>query len=142
MRTLPLPASLLAALAAASASAHHSWSAEYDVSRSTSMSGTVARVLFRNPHSALVVDVATENGRQERWTVEWASPQRLRDRGITEGTVRVGETLLITGNPHRDDKVRSVRALSLHRQDGTEVGGSAPEGEPGSRPGVPSASRR
>ena len=108
--------------------AHHSWSTHYDLSRSTSVSGTLGRIIFRNPHSALVLNVNTENGRQELWTVEWASPQRLRERGVTERTLRVGDTLFVSGNPHRDAKVKSVRALSVRRDDGTEVGNDEPAG--------------
>jgi hypothetical protein len=90
------------------------------------VSGTVARVLLRNPHSALVVNVMNaDNGRLERWTVEWASPQRLRDRGVTERTLRAGEAVLVTGNPHRDAKVKSLRAVSVRRGDGSEVGSDA-----------------
>jgi hypothetical protein len=125
MKITSLKASLLAAagLAVSSASAHHSWSTEYDLSRSTSMSATVTRVLFRSPHSALHLDVSTEDGDQERWTAHWGSPQRLRERGIAEGTVRVGDVLLVTGNPHRDPTVREVRVVSLRRaSDGTEIG--------------------
>jgi len=118
-----------AVCAANQAAAHHSWSAEYDVSRSTYISGTVTRVQLRNPHSAVVLSVTAENGRQERWTVEWANPQRLRERGVTAQTLRVGDELLVTGNPHRDADVRSLRALSVRRSsDGTELGGDRPTG--------------
>ena len=133
MKTLsPTTLVLLGAAAACEASpaaAHHSWSAEYDVSRSTYISGSVSRVLLRNPHSSLVLNVSTENGRTERWIVEWASPQRLRDRGVTAQTLRVGDALLVTGNPHRDADVRSLRALSVRRSsDGMDVGGDRPTG--------------
>ncbi len=110
-------------LVAAQATAHHSWSAQYDVSRSASISGTISRVMLRNPHSALVLNVTAGNGGQERWTVEWASPQRLSERGITATTLRVGTHLFVSGNPHRDSKVKSLRALSVRRaDDGTELG--------------------
>ena len=55
----------VAGLATSAASAHHSWSAEYDVGRSTSISGTLARVMLRNPHSALVLNV-TDRQRTSR----------------------------------------------------------------------------
>ena len=120
--TTTLLLAAIAGLAASSVAAHHSWSTHYDLSRSTSVSGTLRRVIFRNPHSALVLHVKTENGREEQWTVEWGSPQRLRERGVTEGTLRVGDSLFVTGNPHRDAETKSVRALSVRREDGTEVG--------------------
>jgi hypothetical protein len=112
-----------AVLAMSPVSAHHSWSTEYDLSRSTSMSGTVTRVMFQSPHSALLLEVATADGGEERWTAHWGSPQRLRERGITEGTVRAGDVLLVTGNPHRDPEVKEVRVVSLRRaKDGSEIG--------------------
>lgn len=121
-----MPALLLAVTAvcaASQAAAHHSWSAEYDLSRSTYISGTVTRVQLRNPHSSIVLSVSAENGRQERWVVEWANPQRLRERGVTAQTLRAGDELLVTGNPHRDADVRSLRALSVRRSsDGAELG--------------------
>ena len=119
MRTISAASLILAGLAPASA--HHSWSAEYDLSRSTFVSGTVTRVQFRNPHSALTL-LENEDGREQRWTVEWASPQRLRDRGVTSENLRVGDELLVTGNPHRDEKVRSLRAVSVRASDGAEIG--------------------
>jgi hypothetical protein len=104
-----------------SAAAHHSWAADYDLSRSTTITGTVSRVMFRNPHSAVMLYVEDDNGRRELWTVEWGSPQRLRERGVTERTLRQGDELLVTGNPHRNAKTRSLRALSVRGPDGNEV---------------------
>jgi hypothetical protein len=116
------------ALAAEQAPAHHSWSADYDLSRSAHVSGSITRVLIRNPHSAIILAVTTQKGRPEQWTVEWASPQRLRDRGVTAADLRVGDELFVTGNPHRDAKVKSLRALSVRRAgDGGEIG-AAPSG--------------
>jgi hypothetical protein len=114
-----------AGLAAGSTAAHHSWSAEYDLARSTYLNGTVSRVLLRNPHSALELNVEAEDGRRERWTVEWASPQRLRERGVTQETLRSGDSVFVTGNPHRDPKVRSVRATSVRDGEGQEIGSPA-----------------
>jgi hypothetical protein len=111
----------LASAAANRVAAHHSWSADYDVSRSISISGTLVRVTIRNPHSALVLNV-NDGERQERWVAEWGSPQRLRDRGITTESLRVGDELFVTGNPSRDPKERSLHALSVRGRDGAELG--------------------
>jgi hypothetical protein len=107
---------LLAALAfAVPAAAHHSWSASYDLAQSTRISGVVSQVRYQSPHSALLVDVETAEGRTERWTVEWASPSRLRERGITEHTIRGGDYLMIDGNPHRNPAEKSLRLERLRR---------------------------
>jgi hypothetical protein len=34
--------------------------------------------------------------------------------------------LFVSGNPHRDAKTKSVRALSVRRDDGSEVGNDEP----------------
>jgi hypothetical protein len=126
-----MPSLLLAATAvcaASQAAAHHSWSAEYDLSRSTYISGTVTRVLLRNPHSSIVLSVRAENGRQERWVVGGRTPT-AGERGVTAQTLRAGDEVLVTGNPHRDADARSLRALSVRRSsDGTELGGDRPTG--------------
>jgi hypothetical protein len=107
---------LFAALALAlPAAAHHSWSASYDLAQSTRISGVVSRVLYQSPHSALLVDVETTQGGTERWTVEWASPSRLRERGVTEHTIRGGDHVMIDGNPHRNPATKSLRLERLLR---------------------------
>jgi hypothetical protein len=122
-KTHAATAALLLAAGSSLAFAHHSWSADYDVGRSTHISGTVTRYSLRNPHSAVFLSVTAADGRQEHSTVEWGSPQRLRERGITDATLRVGDELLVTGHPHRDPRVKFVRALPVRRAaDGAEIG--------------------
>jgi hypothetical protein len=107
---------LLATVALGSpAAAHHSWSASYDLARSTRINGVVSQVRYQSPHSALMIDVETAEGRTERWTVEWASPSRLRERGVTESTIRGGDHLIIDGNPHREPATKSLRLERLLR---------------------------
>jgi hypothetical protein len=105
----------LLALAAVPAAAHHSWSGSYDLSRSERIEGVVARVAYQSPHSAIHLDVKTQAGGVERWTAEWGSPTRLRERGVTEKTIRPGDAVLIHGNPNRDPAVRSLRLERLRR---------------------------
>jgi Family of unknown function (DUF6152) len=112
----------LVALASAGADAHHSWSADYDLAQSKRLVGTIARVQFQNPHSAIMLDVETPDERVERWRLEWGSPQRLRERGVREGTLKAGDRLTVTGNPHRQDGEKSLRVESLRRMsDGLEL---------------------
>ena len=66
----------------------------------------------------MLVDVEMPTSRTERWTVEWASPSRLRERGVTEHTIRRGDYVMIDGNPHRDPAAKSLRLERLRRADG------------------------
>ena len=104
-------------IAAPAAHAHHSWSNDYDLSRSTVISGTVARFVYQNPHSSIVIDVLDPNGKRERWTAGWGSPQRLRERGIDAQWLRAGDPVYVIGNPHRNEKTRALRVQSLQRLD-------------------------
>jgi hypothetical protein len=124
MKLLPTAWTLGATFAlCAPAHGHHSWSANYDLSESRRISGTIARVIFQSPHVAIVIDVETESGRQERWKVEWGSPQRLRERGVTDRTLRPGDRVWVTGHPHRNPTTKSLHVESLHRpSDGLQVG--------------------
>jgi hypothetical protein len=97
------------------AHAHHSWATDYDLNRSTVITGTVARFAFQNPHSTVVIDVVTADGKRERWTAGWGSPQRLRDRGIDAAWLRAGDEVYVVGNPHRNERTRALRVESLQR---------------------------
>lgn len=106
------------------AHAHHSWTANYDLSQSARIYGTVLRVIFRSPHVALVVEVENEQGRFEQWTVEWGNPRGLRERGVDARTIKPGDKLLVSGNPHRETSTRSLHLQSLRRtSDGLRLSG-------------------
>jgi uncharacterized protein DUF6152 len=111
-----------AALAATPLRAHHSWSTNYDLTETKRIYGTVDRVIFQSPHSAILIDVETDDGRSERWRVEWGSPGRLRERGVDEHTLRAGDEVAISGHPHRDPATKSLHFESLVRaSDGLQL---------------------
>jgi hypothetical protein len=113
---------IAASVLSAATPAHHSWSTHYDLTQSRQIYGTVAQVVLKSPHAAIMLDVDTDDGRSERWRIEWASPSRLHDRGVTAKTLRAGERLSVTGHPHRDEETKSLHAESVRRMsDGREL---------------------
>ncbi len=80
--------------------AHHA--SYFDPERIVTVSGTVARFEWTNPHAFLFVDAETAEGRVERWMVEGRSPNQLMRTGWTRQTIRPGETITVTGRPPRD----------------------------------------
>ena len=64
----------------ASAIAHHSFSAEFDVSKPVKVSGKVTSVRWSNPHAWIYIDVETD-GKVVNWAFETATANALYRRG-------------------------------------------------------------
>lgn len=113
---------------AAPALAHHSFSATYDESRQMEIEGTLVQFMFRNPHSWVHVLAEDENGEMQRWAVEWGGAGTLARQGVNRDTLRIGDRVLIIGNPGRNPIDHRIRMQTLHRpSDDFDWGTSAGE---------------
>jgi len=89
---LPLfGAVVLAFQLSSTASAHHSFAAQYDSSKPIQMRGTVTRVEWTNPHARVYIDVRDDSGQIANWNFEMASPNILVRNGWKQNTVKVGD---------------------------------------------------
>ncbi|HTI41046.1 MAG TPA: DUF6152 family protein [Vicinamibacterales bacterium] len=79
------------------ASAHHSFAAQYDSSKPVQMSGTVTKVEWTNPHARLYIDVRDDSGQTANWNFEMASPNILVRNGWKQNTVKVGDRITVSG---------------------------------------------
>jgi hypothetical protein len=79
------------------ASAHHSFSAQYDSSKPVQMSGTVTKVEWTNPHARLYIDVRDDSGQTANWNFEMASPNILVRNGWKQNTVKIGDRITVSG---------------------------------------------
>jgi Family of unknown function (DUF6152) len=79
--------------------AHHSFMGEYDLSKPVSLTGTVTRVEWANPHISFEIDVRDKTGTVTHWTLEAASPTALVGRGWTATTLRVGAVVTVQAFP-------------------------------------------
>src|SRR5262245_522901 len=61
--------------------AHHS-AVLFDLSKTFTLSGTITKVDWRNPHVAIFVDVKRESGDVEAWAFETGAPSWFRGRGF------------------------------------------------------------
>src|SRR5262245_45384816 len=79
------------------ASAHHNMTALFDFNDRVTLTGTLTKVDWRNPHTYLFVDVKNAKGAVESWSAEGPSPSwfRIRDIGKTdfEGSLSTSLTL-------------------------------------------------
>jgi len=93
--TLKAAAGLL--LAAMPTLAHHSFMAEYDESRLITLSGTVTKVYWKNPHVTFDLDVKDERGKVTNWELELGSPNALLSQGWKVDSLKQGARVAVTG---------------------------------------------
>lgn len=100
MRIAALVPALL--VAAAAASAHHSYTAEFDLDKPVKLTGTLTRLEWTNPHIWLYLDVKDETGKVTNWGFSASPPGMLTRRGITRNSLKMGEVLTISGHRAKD----------------------------------------
>ena len=96
--------------------AHHSFTAVYFDDRDASIQVEVVQFVYRNPHSFVhVLAPDVRSGAIVRWAVEWQAGGQLGQRGITPGTLRPGDRVVITGSPGRNPADHSLRLRTIVR---------------------------
>jgi uncharacterized protein DUF6152 len=97
------------------ASAHHSFSAEYDSTNKVQIEGVVTEFVWRNPHSFMKIDVMDKDGTTKSWTLEWGSVSQLQQYSITRTTLRAGDKIIVTGQAARDAAAPRVLIETVKR---------------------------
>ena len=107
-------------LTTGSLSAHHS-TAMYDSQNPVTVTGTVKRFEWTNPHAFVYLEVKDEKtGKVVEWEVEMMSLNHLRGYGWTSKTVKQGDTLSATGAPAKSG-APSMIANRMKLADGREI---------------------
>jgi len=90
-----------ALMTTAAAGAHHSF-APFNTETEKTITGTVNRFEWTNPHTWLWIDVTDENGKVVTWGVEGMSPNYLARRGWSKTTFKPGDKATVVVRPMRD----------------------------------------
>ena len=99
----------------ATAYAHHSFSAVYNVKETVKLEGNLVQFVFRNPHSFVSIEAPDPEGKMQRWSLEWGGAAQLAGQGVQSRTLNVGDHVIITGQPSRAPGEYRVLLKSLKR---------------------------
>ena len=114
---------VLAVVGSAAVSAHHSVQAEFSVDgKKVTVSGTVAKIEFLNPHSYLTVNVKDADGKITKWGFELGAVAKLRQAGFSradQGGVKPGDEVTATALPARNGSPNGY-LIELRMADGRD----------------------
>ena len=128
MRRLVFLAAIAAFVGGATASAHHSFGATYEVSKQITVEGSIVQFVYRNPHSFVHVEAPDADGKVQRWAVEWGGTAQLTTAGVQRDTLKVGDKVTILARPSRVPNEYRLLMVTLTRpSDGFSWGRNAGE---------------
>ena len=100
--------------------AHHGVTGQFDLEQVLTVSGTVNRVRFVNPHAYVYFKVKNDAGKEEQWRCELRSGSLLKRKGWTVDMFEPGSTITVFGSPDRRDP-KTCYTETITFEDGTVV---------------------
>src|SRR5215510_5668365 len=100
--------------------AHHSFAAQYDRNKPTTLTGPVTKVDWINPHARFFMDVKDASGKVVNWEIELAALAMLIRRGWTRNDLKVGENVTVNGSLAKDGS-NLLNATNVTLSDGKKV---------------------
>ena len=133
-------ASIALSFASVPVFAHHSFAAEFDVSKPITLKGKFVKMDWVNPHSHLVFEVTNADGKVEQWAAETPPPNGLYRAGWRQNMIKGGEVITVNGFLAKDGS-NLMWASSVDFADGRRITlNSSPDVQPargGGRGGPP-----
>ena len=110
--------------------AHHSFAAEYDSNKAVTITGTVTKVEWMNPHARFYVDAKGADGKVTNWNFELGAIPVLLKQGWRKSSLKEGDQVTVEAYRAKDSSfTANARRVSL--PDGRKVfaGSAAPGAE-------------
>jgi hypothetical protein len=110
--------------------AHHSFAAEYDAKNPVTITGTVTKVEWMNPHARFYVDSKGADGQVNNWNFELGAIPSLLKRGWRKESLKEGDQVTVEGLRAKDNSF-TASAVKVTLPDGRKVfaGSAAPGAE-------------
>ena len=115
-------------LAAVPVLAHHSFNAQYDRAKPVTLTGTVTRVDWINPHARFFLDVKDTAGKVVNWELELSAPAMLMRRGWTKTSLKIGETITVNASLAKDGS-KLANATTVTLANGKKVFAGSSDGD-------------
>lgn len=110
----------LGAMRAVPVVAHHAFAAEFDANQPLTVTGTVTKIEWTNPHARFYVDAKEESGKVVNWDFELGPPNGLMRRGWTRNSLKPGHVVTVSGFRSKTAPyVANARTVTL--SDGRQV---------------------
>ena len=111
--------------------AHHSFAAEYDSNKPITVTGTVTKMEWMNPHARFYVDVKDANGKVTSWNFELGAIPVLLKQGWRKDSLKAGDQVTVEGSMAKDGS-KTANARNVKLPDGRRVfaGSSGGDGAP------------
>jgi hypothetical protein len=102
--------------------AHHSVSAEFDTTKTIKFVGKVKEVNWGNPHIYTSVETTDpDTGKPMVFRVEGGAPNALFRNGWRKDTLKIGETVTVTGNRAKNPESPNIGQATILTESGKRV---------------------
>ena len=111
---------VLALCLASGAAAHHSPNLHFDRNDIAAISGHIAGVAWRNPHTELIVSAPDEQGRDVEWVIDTRSASQFLRAGLSPEMFQVGDPIQVAGFRGRRNR-NALFSTNILLADGREL---------------------
>src|SRR5215510_14180511 len=88
--------------------AHHGTAGVYDYTHRITTKGTVTQYIWANPHVQIYFTLKNDNGEEQTWGVETASPGNMLASGWNKNTFKAGDQVSVSFVPAKGDRAFGI----------------------------------